>query len=186
MRNVLFTVAVAASLTTFAMGNIQNPQAAPQGETLNISMMQNCPMKVPGAELVVANVDNGITLMITTKSGDVADLRRRVEGMAKMHSAPANANTHGGMMAFSANFEEVPNGARITLTLKDPAQLEEFRAKVRQHAEQMKKGECSMMQGMMQGMVGGMKNSEPTPKPEPKAKPDEADHSAHHPPGEKK
>ncbi len=160
MRNVLFTVAVAASLTIFAMGSIQNSQAAPQGETPNMSMMQNCPMK----------------------SGDVADLRRRVEGMAKMHSAPANANTHGGMMAFSVKFEEVPDGARITLTPKDPARLEELRAKVRQHTEQMKKGDCSMMQGMM----GGMKNSEPVPKPEPKAKPDEADHSAHHPPGEKK
>ncbi len=182
MKNVLFTVAVAASLTIFAMGSIQNSQAAPQGETPNRSMMQNCPMKVPGADLVVANVDNGITLTITTKSGDVADLRRRVEGMAKMHSAPANANTHGGMMAFSVKFEEVPDGARITLTPKDPARLEELRAKVRQHTEQMKKGDCSMMQGMM----GGMKNSEPVPKPEPKAKPDEADHSAHHPPGEKK
>ena len=185
MRNMLFTAAVAASLTAFAMGSTQNPQA-PQGEKPNMSMMQNCPMKIPGADLVVANVDNGITLAITTQSGDVADLRHRVEGMAKMHSAHANANTHGGMMAFSVKFEEVPNGARITLTPKDPSQLEEFQAKVQQHAEQMKKGDCSMMQGMMQGMMGGMKNSEPTPKPEPQAKPDEADHSAHHPSEEKK
>ena len=85
----------------------------------------------------------------------------------------------GDMMPFSIQYEEVPNGVRLTLTPKDPAKLEEFRAKVRQHAEQMKKGECSMMQEMMQGMMQWMKNSEPTPKPEPKL--DEADHSAHHP-----
>ena len=79
-------------------------------------------------------------------------------------------------MPFSIKYEEVPDGARLTLTPTDPARLEEFRTKVRQHAEQMKKGECSMMQGMM----GGTKSPEPTPKPE------DEDHSAHHPPGEKK
>jgi hypothetical protein len=90
------------------------------------------------------------------------------------------------MMPFSIKYEEVPNGVRLTLTPKDPAQLEEFRPKVRQHAEQMKKGECSMMQGMMQGMMRGMKNPEPSPKPEVKPEPDESDHSSHHPPGGKK
>jgi hypothetical protein len=185
MRNILFTVAVAASLEVLAMGSTQNQQAGPQHETPNMSMMQNCPMKVAGVDLAVANVDTGIALTITTKSGDVAELRRRTESMVKMHTPSANASMHGGMMAFSIKYEEVPNGARLTLAPKDLAQLEEFRAKVRQHAEQMKQGDCSMMQGMMQGMMGGMKNSEPTPKPEPKAKPDEADHSAHHP-GEKK
>ena len=177
MKSILLTVAVAASFTTLAMGGIQNQQAGPQHQTPNMSMMQNCPMKVPGAELSVANVDNGITLTITTKSGDAADLRRRVEAMANMH---------GNMMAFSIKYEEVPNGARLTLTPKGPAQLEELRNKVRQHAEQMKNGDCSMMQGMMQGMMGGTKHSDASPKPEPKAKPDEADHSAHHPSGEKK
>jgi len=87
---------------------------------------------------------------------------------------------HGNMMAFSIKYEEVAYGARLTLTPKNPAQLDAFRTTVRQHAEQMKKGECSMMRGMMQGMMDGMKN------PEPKAKPEEEDHSAHHPPGEKK
>jgi hypothetical protein len=153
-----------------------------------MAMMQNCPMKVPGADLSVTDTENGIALTITTKSGDVTDLRRRTESMAKMHSAHSNTDMHGGMMPFSIKYEEVPNGARLTLTPKDLAKLEEFRAKVRQHAEHMKKGDCSMMmQGMMmQGMMSGMKNSEPTPKPEPKPKPDESDHSAHHPPGEDK
>jgi hypothetical protein len=186
MRNIFFTVAIAASLTILAMGGTPSQSAGPQHETPNMSMMQNCPMKVPGTDLSVTNVENGITLTITTKSGDVADLRRRTESMAKMHSASSNADIHGNMMALSVKYEEVPNGARLTLTPKDLAQLEEFRARVQQHAEQMKKSDCSMMQGMMQGMMGGMKNSEPTPKPEPKATPDEADHSAHHPPGEKK
>jgi hypothetical protein len=186
MRNILFSVAVAVSLTSFAIGSTPTQQSAPQRETSNMSMMQNCPMKVSGTDLSVTNVENGIVLTITTKSGEVTELRRRTETMAKMHSASSNADMHGTMMPFSIKYEEVPNGARLTLTPKDPAILEEFRSKVRQHAEQMKKGECSMMRGMMQGMMGGMKNPEPPPKPEVKPKPDESDHSSHHPPAEKK
>ena len=106
--------------------------------------------------------------------------------MAKMHSGSSKAGMHGQMMSFSVKYEEVPTGARLTLTPKDLTQLDEFRTKVRQHVEQMKKGDCSMMQGMMQGMMGGMNNAQPTPKPEPKPQPESQDHSAHHPPGETK
>ena len=187
MRNVLFTLAVAATSTIFAIGGPQSQQAGPQHDTHNMAMMQNCPMKVTGADVAVADVENGIAVTITTKSGDVAELRRRTETMAKMHTGSSNADMHGQMMSFSAKYEEVSNGARLTLTPKDPAQLKEFRAKVRQHVEQMAKGDCSMMQGMMmQGMMGGTKNVEPTPKPEPRPQQDDADHNAHHPPGEKK
>ena len=68
---------------------------------------------------------------------------------------------------------------------RDLIQARAAAATARQH-EQMLKGDCSMMQGMMQGMMGGMKTPEPTPRPEVKPKADDTDHSAHHPPGEKK
>jgi hypothetical protein len=185
MRNILLTLAVAATSTIFALAGTQIQPAGPQHETSNMAMMQSCPMKVTGADVAVADVENGIAVTITTKSGDVADRRRRTDNMAKMHSGSSNADMHGQMMPFSAKYEEVPNGARLTLTPTDLTKLEEFRATVRQHAEQMAKGNCSMMQGMMmQGMMGGKKNAEPTPKP--KVQPDDADHSAHHPPGETK
>jgi hypothetical protein len=187
MRNVLFTLAVAATSAIFAIGGPQSQQAGPQHDTHNMAMMQNCPMKVTGADVAAADIENGIAVTITTKSGDVAELRRRTENMAKMHSGSSNADMHGQMMPFSAKYEEVPNGARLTLTPKDLTKLEEFRAKVRQHVEQMAKGDCSMMTGMMmQGMMGGKKNAEPKSNPEPKQQPDDVDHSAHHPPGEKK
>jgi hypothetical protein len=182
MGNILFTLAVAATATIFAMGGTEGQQAGPQHETPNMAMTQSCPMKVTGANLSVADVANGIAVTITTKSGDVADLQHRVENMAKMHDESSNAGMHGQMMSFSVKYEDVTNGALLVLTPKDLTQLEEFRPKVRHHVEQMKKGDCSMMQGIM----GGMKNAQPTPKPEPKPQPDDADHSAHHPPGETK
>jgi hypothetical protein len=185
MRNIFLMIVAITALTVLGMAGAETQRAGPQ-HNADMSMMQNCPMKLPGTDLSVTDADNGIVLTMTTKSGDVAELRRRAESMAKMHSTPTHGAMHTNMMPFSVKYEEVLNGARLTLTPKDPAQLDAFRTKVRQHAEQMKKGECSMMQGMMQGMMDGMKNSEPTPKPQPKAKAEEEDHDAHHPPGEEK
>jgi hypothetical protein len=58
--------------------------------------------------------------------------------------------------------EEVENGARLTFTPTDPANLTELRIQVRADVERMKKGECLMrrdrMRGMMRGMGGGMGN----------------------------
>jgi hypothetical protein len=159
-------------------------QSGPQHT--DMSMTQNCPMKLPGTDLSVTDSENGIVLTITTKSGDVAELRRRIESMAKMHSMSSNNAMHGNSIPFSIQYEEVPGGARLTLTPTDANQLNAFRTTIRKHAEQMKKGECSMMQGMMQGMMDGMKNRPPTATPEPQTKPEEQDHSAHHPSGEKK
>jgi hypothetical protein len=153
MTNILFTLAIAV-----ALGGVPSRQAGPQHQASNMPMMQSCPMKVAGANVSVADVENGIAVTITTESGDVADLRRRTENMAKMHSGFSNGEMHGQMMSFSAKYEEVPNGARLTLTPKIASQLEEFRTKVRQHVEEMAKGNWSMMQGMlMHGMMGGMK-----------------------------
>src|SRR5262245_11259253 len=142
MRHVLPVFALAALSVTYLIGSSQHG-------TANMSMMQTCPMKVEGADVAVTDTKDGIVLDITTKTGDVAELRRRTQNMAKMHAE--HSNMHGEMMAFDVKYEEVPNGAHLTLTPKDTAKLEEFRAKVRQHVEQMERGNCSMMQGMMHG-----------------------------------
>jgi hypothetical protein len=178
MRSILYIIVAALSLMTSGMAATETQQAAPQNHT-DTSTMQSCPMKVPGTDLSITDAENGIALTLTTKSGELAELRRRVENMAKMHSASSNNAMHGNMMPFSITYEEVASGARLTLTPKNPAELDAFRATVRRHAEQMKKGNCSMMRGMME-------NPEPKTSLEPKAKPEDEDHSAHHPPGEKK
>ena len=168
-----------ATLMVPAIEAAQNPQTVPpQTGVVGMSMMmQSRPMQVSGAEVSVLDTKDGIALTFTTTSGDVADLRLRAESMAKIHSTEA---MHGNMMPFTVAYEEVPNGARLTLVPKDLQKLQEFRNIVRQHAEQMKNHDCSMMQGMMQGMMGGMKRTEPTPQS------DKGDHNAHHPSEEKK
>lgn len=91
--------------------------------------------------------------------------------MAKMHDANESKPPmmRDRMVSVEVKYDEIPNGARITLTPTDPAQLEELREQVRAHAERMNKGYCPMMQGMM----GGMKKAEPTPNDD--------NHDSHHP-----
>ena len=177
MKNLLFTAVAIGSLIVPALGGAQNPTAP--SKQMDMGMMQGCPMSVNGAEVASVNTKDGISITITTKSGDVADLRRRVDSMAKMHTtAPNAAMMKEHMIPFAAKYAEVPGGSRVTLTPTAPARLEEFRTKVREHAERMKTGDCSMMQDMMKGMK--------TPEAKIAPKPEDADHSAHHPEGEKK
>jgi hypothetical protein len=138
--------------------------------TLPVFAMPDCPFKAAGTDIAVADTKDGVALTMTSKTGNVADLRRWAENMAKMHNAMPNEGMmregmmpegmmHGKMIPFSAKYEEVPAGALLSLTPKDPTRLEEFRVKVREHLESMKKtGECSMMDMMngmmMEGMMG--------------------------------
>jgi hypothetical protein len=116
-------------------------------------MMQNCPMKLPNVKMSLEDTLDGIAITMTTESGNVDVLRRRIEHLAAMRN---NSDGGRGMMrnrvVGTAKYEPVPNGAKLTLTPRDPAQLESFRKRVRAHAECMQNGDCSMMQEMMRGM----------------------------------
>ena len=132
--------------------------------------MMSCPMNLQGTSVTVADTATGVTVSITTKPENVADLRKRVEQMAAMHSGQPSsaAMMQGQMMPGTVKYEVIENGAKLTLTPKDQAKLAEFRAQVRAHVEKMQKGECSMMQDMMQGMMGGMGKPASEPKQSPK------------------
>src|SRR5438045_2686561 len=91
--------------------------------------MPDCPFKTAGVDIAVADTKDGVALTMTSKTGNVADLRRWAENMAKMHNAMPNEGMmregmmRGKMIPFSAKFEEALNGALLTLTPNDPAQL---------------------------------------------------------------
>jgi len=167
------------SVAAFAAAGAQDKQSQPpQGAMPTMQMMQDCPMNVQGTEIAVADTSDGIALSFTTSSGSVDELRLRVERMAKMHTSPTGTATAmpGMMMPGTAKYEAIAKGARLTLTPKNPAQLDEFRKQVRNHVERMgKEGGCSamqtMMQTMMQGMMGGAgKPAQAKPEPKPEAK----------------
>ena len=96
-------------------------------------------------------------MTFSTTTGDVAELRRRVEHIENMAEMPAMKSgmtmMHVRLIPGSANYEEVSDGARLTLMPKDPAQLDAFRTQVRERVEMMKNGDCSKMQDMMKDMM---------------------------------
>jgi hypothetical protein len=94
--------------------------------------------------------------------------------------APNEAMMQGRIMPGTVTYEAIQNGARLTLTPKDPAKVGEFRAQVQAHIERMKKGNCSMMRDMMQGMMQGMRRQA---EPKPEQQKEDTDHNSHHPTG---
>jgi hypothetical protein len=157
------------SVGVFAAGGVQDTEK-PSGAKMGMQMMMNnCPMTVPGTTLTTSDTNTGIAINVTTQTGNVPELRNRVERMAAMHSGAASNEgmMRSEMLPGTVTYEPIENGARLTLVPKEPERLAEFRNQVRAHVDQMKKGTCSMMQGMMGNME--------------KPKPD--DHSTHHPDG---
>jgi hypothetical protein len=124
-------------------------------------MMQGSPMMMGDVEVTASDTETGIAVLFTSKTGDVDEVRQRVEHMADMYGNPAA----GGMMMRrnltpgTAIYEAVPGGARVTLTPKDAAQLDEYRAQVRARVNMMKDGDHSGMQEMMKGMMSGKPDS---------------------------
>jgi hypothetical protein len=154
-----FMLAVVLVLGAF---RVANARLDDRGDTL-----QNCPTQVQGAKVAVSDTANGSAVTITTESGKVAELRRGVKLITKMREANEEklAMMPNWMWISAAvKYEQVPKGARLTLTPKDPTQLcirvEAFRKQVREYAELMQKGDCSMMQRMM----GGKQKQEPSTK----------------------
>jgi len=165
-----------------ANASVQHRETGPLHHMHEMSM-QNCPMMVDGTEVAAFDTPTGIAITITTKPENVAELRRRVQQMSVMHNTPSQpeasneAIMQARMMPGNVKYESIEDGARLTLTPKDPAKIDEFRAQIRAHVERMKKGNCSMMGDTMQGMMQGMK-TQPQGKAEQK---EDTDHSSHHP-----
>lgn len=65
--------------------------------------MATCPMAVPGTQVTVSDTRGGVALTFTTRTGDVRDLRHRVQTLAhhyEMHPQGGMMqwqNMHGGM-----------------------------------------------------------------------------------------
>lgn len=135
-----------------------------------------CPMSVPGTEVAAEDTASGEAVTFTTRSADqVPALRERVHAMADMHNAHHAGGDagHGGMHGMhggmgggtsgggmegmempppsQATVEDLPDGARILVSPKDPADLERLQSTVRRHATHMREHGCPMMDHAQHG-----------------------------------
>jgi hypothetical protein len=153
----------------------QEPTSSPMPATGGDMMQQlraGCPMVVEGADVAVADTEEGAALTFTTEAADVGDLRARVQHMAQMYGmhagqrgmrwhhmggqgkgrgSPGMGMGHmagrGPMPAATATVIEVDKGARLELRPTDASQLDPLREHVRWHQQRMESGECWMLQG---------------------------------------
>jgi hypothetical protein len=118
-------------------------------------MMAMCPMTVPGTQVYAADTANGEALTFTTAPAQAAELRIRVHAMGNMHNqrhgGMGGGQAMGGMMGSMimpppsrAWVEDVENGARISMTPNDPADLQKLQSAVRMHATHMQQHGCRM------------------------------------------
>ena len=143
--SILFVAAAAVAA--------QHPMDTQQMEHM-AGMMPMCPMSMKGVSVSVADTPGGVSLTFTSSSNQVREVRRRVQEMAKMHSRMSDGAAEMMdccMGQASPTYQAIPNGARLTLKPKDPAQLDSFRKQVRQHVDNMKQGaECCVGSGSHQ------------------------------------
>jgi len=96
-RLLIIAILLLAATAVFAAAR-QDTKPAPMpmmhgmmhGMMMDGTMMTNSPMNIPGVEVAVEDTPNGVSVSFTTKTGDVAELRRvvrhHVEMMKNMHS----------------------------------------------------------------------------------------------------
>lgn len=128
-----------------------------------------CPMLVDGVEVKYVESPGVATLEFRIANGDVEDLQRRVEHMARMYEMHDSgrgstlwqhrrhmrgAMPHhgqgravGAIPPSTAKVDNFGDGARLTLRPTEPDDLEALRARVRSHHERMSAGECWMGAG---------------------------------------
>jgi len=159
---------VTTTMLLYACGGSKSEPTAPQ-PTPSVAQTHGgtasaggvCPMDVSGTKVAVDDTADGVAIRFTT-TGDVAQLRQRVHAMADKHEhmmhggmmgsggmGPGHGGGPGHMMKMvdsTARAEDIEGGARIVLTPKDPAQLGDLRAHVREHAARMASGHCPMME----------------------------------------
>ncbi len=163
MPRVLLVGAAAVALLSGCATSYPPAAAAPARDHA-ADMMAMCPMGVPGTQVSAVDEVDGSTLTFTSHDG-VAELRRRVHHMARMHNehhvggAPAGAGggMMGGMMGSTkemgsmmmmppshATTFDLGNGASIKLMPSHPADLRQLQTAARMHAQRMQERGCAM------------------------------------------
>lgn len=115
-------------------------------EELLTEVRQSCPMVVEGARVEVSDTESGVALLFTTETGDIDDLRQRVQRMASKYQAqdgrPGFRWKHGPIPSLNAAVVDIHQGVQLTLTPKKASGLEQLREHVREHQSRMEAGEC--------------------------------------------
>jgi TusA-related sulfurtransferase len=129
--------------------------SAPPGPSANVGAsgkMAHCPDAVQGAKSVIADVPGGVQLTITaTDTAAVADIRARTQALLDAQKNQGTTVHHtgtgegGGLLGrcpvvlkdTTVAAADVDQGTKVTVTAKDPAELDWLRRETRDRQEDL-------------------------------------------------
>ncbi len=128
------------------------PLPAPSATVAASGKMAHCPSAVERTTTRIRDVDGGVEVTVTAGADDaVPELRARAKFLADAASTPSTTVKHNGqgegggifgrcpivMRDTSVAVADVDKGSRITVTPKDPAQVDWLRRETRQRSSEL-------------------------------------------------
>lgn len=97
-----------------------------------------CPMTVPGAVVASEAIDGGTAFVFTTP-GDVAELRRRVRTLARLHGQRVLTQTRATLLVAT---DDVASGVRLNIRPLEASRTLEIHDRGAQAARLLAQGSC--------------------------------------------
>ncbi len=136
MRRTLPFVVIGLSLVGCAGTSTVTPARAPLAP--DVAMGDDvCPMTVPDATVEVQQIDDGTSLVFRTP-GDVAELRRRVRTLARLHSFRVGERRD----PLLATTDDIANGVRLNIRPIDSSRAPFVHSANIAHAAVLTRGSC--------------------------------------------
>ncbi len=121
------------------------------------TLVEACPLGVPGTRLQVAEAKDGIHVFFTTRMSNVEEIRLRARDQARVNGPDRHvgrghfgehkgARNHGLRLwtlgKVTTEVVDTPNGARLTVVPADPARRDEVRAAIIRRVAQIEAAGC--------------------------------------------
>lgn len=130
--------AIPLLLVSAAMLACATPKPTPQLRLAHEPVADICPMDVAATVVKPELIDDGTAFVFTT-TGDVAELRRRVRLIARLHAQRAATDRASNIMAAT---DDVAGGARLNLRAIEAADVAPMQAAMPARAAHLAPGIC--------------------------------------------
>lgn len=151
------TLITALALGLVACAETSSHPAADPASVKSAEATRSCPFGVKGAQVLVSDTNDGVTMTFSTTPDKLDDLRERVADAAAMHgpgeqvgkghdpSMPGARHGDGGNHGLKAMqfppmravADKVDGGVRLTLSAQVPTDAPAIQAKARERAKAM-------------------------------------------------